>query len=335
MQGNRFTRFVSFFMSTPKRDEEGAAGGGGEEAPKRAKGQAGASEADLATMDGWMTAEAFDYPQELCLHDLFYAQARRTPAAVAIVDGDHQYTYAEVDDLSEKLARMLVEAGAGPDKVVGIFMERSAEYVVAYVAILKAGAAYMPLELVYPAALLERAVGSTEAVAVITKAKHAPKLPGGARLFEMEKRLWLKGVSPEWHAAADALPPLAVRPVDGGPTGEGVTGPDHLAYVVMSSGTTGQPKGICCPHRGSVHSYTHRFENYPFNEDGGGRVGTGVFFVWELLRPLLRGATNVIIPDQVLFDPEVRGGETRAGSGRAEGEEVKEGQQRGDCRGFQ
>ena len=74
-----------------KRDATG--GGGKDGSPKRPKANTVASEKDLATMDGWMTAEAFDYPESLCLHDLFYEQVQKTPEAIAIVDGDHQYTY--------------------------------------------------------------------------------------------------------------------------------------------------------------------------------------------------------------------------------------------------
>ena len=78
---------------------------------------------------------------------------------------------------------------------------------------------------------------------------------------------------------------------------------DSLAYIVYSSGTTGKPKGIACPHRGSVFSYKWRFEHFKYNEDIEEVEGCNVFFNWEMLRPLLRGKLLVVIPDDVIYDP--------------------------------
>ena len=78
---------------------------------------------------------------------------------------------------------------------------------------------------------------------------------------------------------------------------------DSLAYVVYSSGTTGKPKGICCPHRGAVHSYLWRGKAYPYGPPGTEREAANVFFVWELLRPLIHGQQLFVIPDNVIYDP--------------------------------
>ena len=107
-------------------------------------------------------------------------------------------------------------------------------------------------------------------------------------------------LSGDWLASLDGQPPVPAGGFEPRPT------PESLAYVVMSSGSTGVPKGICCPHRGAVHSYYHRAETYPFID--GDREACGVFFVWELLRPMLRGATTVVIPDEVLFNRECSNG---------------------------
>lgn len=77
---------------------------------------------------------------------------------------------------------------------------------------------------------------------------------------------------------------------------------DDVAYIVYSSGTTGKPKGIKCPHRGAVHSYNFRFQNYPYQIDD--VVACNVFFVWELFRPILKGIRMVVIPDDIIYDSD-------------------------------
>eukprot|EP00934_Nitzschia_sp_Nitz4_P001632 Nitzschia sp. Nitz4//scaffold259_size27336//7912//11118//NITZ4_008191-RA/size27336-processed-gene-0.18-mRNA-1//-1//CDS//3329544504//1632//frame0 len=229
----------------------------------------------------------------LCLQDLFLEQVSKTPDAIALVDGSTELTYRELDEISSLLAIQLVEEyDVRPDSVVAILLPRSAQYVISYVAILKAGGAYMPLELVYPKALLERAVNETGTKAVLTNATYAPRVEACTTIL-------LQDTAP-FHSYKTSLsypPPNYVHP-----------NADHLAFCVMSSGTTGMPKGICQTHRAAVHSYVDRFTRFPYHADSDtlqvqDRVGAGVFFVWELYRPLCRGATCVVIPDHVLFDP--------------------------------
>mmetsp|Transcript_29308 Transcript_29308/g.62813 ORF Transcript_29308/g.62813 Transcript_29308/m.62813 type:complete len:1141 (-) Transcript_29308:157-3579(-) len=248
---------------------------------------------------------------DICLHDLFDEQAKKTPDAVALVDYNSSYdggdagpggtielTYRQVDEITDKLAVKLVEDyGVRPDSVVGILLPRCAQYVLAYVAILKAGGAYMPLELVYPKPLLERAVRETHAKVVLTNSTYANRIADPSLVLE------LTGESPffedDFSGERPSYPsPSYVRP-----------NADHLAFCVMSSGTTGTPKGICQTHRAAVHSYLDRSVRFPFhkNPETGAiedRAGAGVFFVWELMRPLLFGGTCVVIPDHVLFDPD-------------------------------
>ena len=250
---------------------------------------------------------------DTCLHDLFIEQAKLTPDAVAVVDYNSSYksgdsnadgtielTYGQLDAITDDLAVKLIEEyGVGPDSVVGILMPRSAQYIVGYMAVLKAGGAYMPLELVYPKPLLERAVQETDAKLVMTNEAYSNRIDDPSLVLKLTDK-WpyyednFKGESER----PSYPPPSYVRPKV-----------DDLAFCVMSSGTTGTPKGICQTHRSAVHSYVDRLIRFPLytNPETGcieDRAGAGVFFVWELMRPLCYGGTCVVIPDHVLFDPD-------------------------------
>lgn len=227
------------------------------------------------------------YPQQ-CLHERFRDQARRTPGARALFAQGTEWTFAQLDQESDLLARFLQQQGVGPDSLVGICMHHCAEYVIAMLGILKAGGAYLQLEAEYPSLLLSQALAKTKPVAVLTRK------PTIERLQEVWSGTCVE-MDSDWkeRLIARSLPPLDKdrRPAR----------PDDLAYCVMSSGTTGEPKAIICPHRGAVNSYHFKSIRYPYAEDD--RVAVNVFFVWEVLRPLLDGRPAYLIPDDVIFDP--------------------------------
>ena len=218
--------------------------------------------------------------RDLCLHELFERQARETPDATAVVDANTTLTYAELDRRADALAAHLRSVGVVPDAAVGVYMERCAEYVVAILAAMKAGGAYVPLELAYPASQLEDVLSDCEPSLVLTKDAHAGRLPDWQESFRMD--------------------------VDEPGTPDEETGPqrvdrENLAFIPYSSGTTGKPKGIANPHRAPVLSYLWRFGVSDYGP--GDRVGCSVFFVWEVLRPLLRGGASYVIGDDVIYDP--------------------------------
>jgi thioester reductase-like protein/amino acid adenylation domain-containing protein len=222
-------------------------------------------------------------PAELCLHELFVEQARRTPGNLALEDADVSLTYRELDGLTDRLAAYLRSKGIGPDEPVGVYMERRAEYVIACLAAMKAGGAYLVLELAYPPSLLSDVVEDAGPRIVLTQERFADRLPDSIETFFLDEG---------WDEELEDLPA-----VDEGPE----MGQDNLAFISYSAGTTGKPKGIANPHRAPVLSYLWRFGISDYAP--GDRVGCNVFFIWEMMRPLLRGATTVVIPDDVIYDP--------------------------------
>ena len=218
--------------------------------------------------------------RSLCLHELFERQAQKTPDATAVVDAQTTLTYGELNRRADALAAHLQKAGVVPDAAVGVYMERCAEYVVAILAAMKAGGAYVPLELAYPASQLEDVLSDCAPIVTLTKEAHAGRLPDWQRGFRMDVE--------EPEAADETSEPPSVDR-------------EHLAFIPYSSGTTGKPKGIANPHRAPVLSYLWRFGVSDYGRDD--RVGCSVFFVWEVLRPLLRGGASYVIGDDVIYDP--------------------------------
>ncbi len=220
---------------------------------------------------------------DLCLHELFEEQARRTPENLALEDTSISLTYRELDRLSDRLAAYLRSKGIGQDEPVGVYMERRAEYVVACLAAMKAGGAYLILELAYPPPLLADVVADASPRVVLTQERYADRLPEGTETFFLDEG---------WEERLEDIPAVDDRPE---------VGQGDLAFISYSSGTTGIPKGIANPHKAPVRSYLWRFGISDYAP--GDRVGCNVFFIWEMMRPLLRGAATVVIPDDVIYDP--------------------------------
>ncbi|MDN0201309.1 condensation domain-containing protein, partial [Streptomyces sp. S.PNR 29] len=167
------------------------------------------------------------------LPELFEAQVAATPEAEALVFGDTTMTYAELNARANRLARLLIEGGAGPEHVVGLALPRSAELVVAVLAVLKAGAAYLPVDPDYPADRIGYILGNAEPVLTITTREAETVLPDGLDPLVLD-------ASPTIAALADQsdqdVPHRSV--------------PDQPAYVIYTSGSTGTPKGVVVTHSG-------------------------------------------------------------------------------------
>ena len=217
------------------------------------------------------------------MHQLFKAQATETPDNPAIVFGDEQISYSQLDQATDALGAYLRRCGVSTDDPVGICMETCPEYIVASIGTMKAGAAFMPMALDLPDSLLGALLSESQPKVVITKARHLPRLSkfDGPRLLAVDS-------DQSWRVPYPATDEICVD-----------TG--NLAFLPYTSGTTGQPKGVMQTNGALISSYfaRYRFSSYSV----GDRVACNIFFPWEFLRPLLKGGTVYVIPDDVVFVP--------------------------------
>ncbi|MFI9358439.1 amino acid adenylation domain-containing protein [Streptomyces lydicus] len=174
-------------------------------------------------------------PAEL-LHDGFLRQAASRPDAPAVITATRTLDYGEVDRRSDRIARWLIDHGAGPGGLVGIVMDKSWEQVVAALGILKTGAAYVPVDAAVPGRRLQLILETAGIELVLTRSAVADglDLPDGIRSLHVD-------TEPEETGASGPLPPSPARP-------------DDLAYVIFTSGSTGVPKGVMIEHAGAVNT---------------------------------------------------------------------------------
>ncbi|MGW3011454.1 amino acid adenylation domain-containing protein [Streptomyces sp. NPDC001219] len=174
-------------------------------------------------------------PAEL-LHDAFLRQAGSRPDAPAVITAERTLSYGELDRRSDRIARWLTGHGAGPGVLVGIVMDKSWEQVVAALGILKAGAAYVPVDAAMPGRRLRMIMETAGIELVLTRSAVADglDLPDGTRSLHVD-------TEPADTGASGPLPPSPARPGD-------------LAYVIFTSGSTGVPKGVMIEHTGAVNT---------------------------------------------------------------------------------
>ncbi len=177
---------------------------------------------------------AADGVQEECLHSMVEAAVRRTPDATALVDGKLALTYAQLDARAEAAARRLRALGVGPGSVVGLAARRRADTIAALLGVLKAGAAYLPLDFAYPVERLRFMLEDSGAAALVAGRAVAEKLADAARPTVMLEELERPGPVRAEAAARSAVP-------------------SDLAYVIYTSGSTGKPKGVMVEHASAVN----------------------------------------------------------------------------------
>jgi amino acid adenylation domain-containing protein len=240
-------------------------------------------------LEEWSRTEA-EYPADRCIHELFEAQAARTPGAIAAAYQGEALSYAELNARANQLAHSLRRRGVGPEVRVGICLERSLEMVVGILAILKAGGAYVPLDPAYPADRLAFILADSATPVLLTREALRAVLP--AR--EGVEVVSLDGAAEE----------IAAESKDNPQSG---AGPDSLAYVIYTSGSTGAPKGALIEHRNVARLFSATDAWFGFGPDDVWTLFHSYAFdfsVWELWGALLYGGRVVVVPLDVSRDPE-------------------------------
>jgi amino acid adenylation domain-containing protein len=235
----------------------------------------------------WNDTEA-EYPRDATLHELFEAQAARTPEATAFLSESGNVSYRDLNCRANQLARYLLSQGAGPESFVGVCLERSPEGVVALLGALKAGAAFLPLDPGYPRERLAFMIEDSQIPLVISRGKWLALVRGkGARVICLDTDHHLIEAQEEGNVLSE--PTLS-----------------SVAYVLYTSGSSGVPKGVLGLHRGAVNRFAWMWKNFPFQADDVCCLKTSLNFgdsIWEVFGPLLQGIPSLIISDRTVRDP--------------------------------
>ncbi|QSE83031.1 amino acid adenylation domain-containing protein [Rhodococcus koreensis] len=215
------------------------------------------------------------------LVDLLDAQVIRTPGAVAVAFEGEVLTYGELDARANRLARMLVERGTGPDSLVALVFERSTEMIVGMCAVLRAGGGYVPIDPEHPAERIADVLDSAAPELVLTTSWTRGCLPPGVAHVDVDT-VDLSGFDAHPIRDADRVRPLRPR---------------NTAYVLFTSGSTGRPKGVTVSHAAIVNQLRWLTEEYGVTANDRGILKAPYTFdvsVWEVFLPLVVGARLVV-----------------------------------------
>jgi len=222
-----------------------------------------------------------EYPAAGCVHKLFELQVEKNPGRVALVHGEETITYAELNATANRIARHLLSMGIGSETLVGIAMERSPELIASILGVLKAGGAYLPLDLDSPKDRLAMIVDDAKASTILTKSSLAKKV-------QFEKSRLVCVDDPELKNECSDNPDVSTRSSD-------------LAYVMFTSGSTGRPKGVMVEHRSIVRlvkdtDYADFSDENVFLQFAPITFDASTFEIWGAL---LNGARLAIMPDGI------------------------------------
>ena len=226
-----------------------------------------------------------DWLKDRCIHQLFEGQVKETPEAPAVISENRQLTYRELNQRANQLAHYLRSRGAGPEVLVGICVESSPEMVIGMLGILKAGAAYLPLDPKYPKARMTLIFEETGTPILLTQNHLTDRLPSySGQVIQID--IW-----------NDIMRESGLNLESG-------AGPDNLAYVIYTSGSTGKPRGVMVEHRSVVNylSWTRELTSnvrcLP--------LSTSITFdasLKQVFTPLVHGKHVWILPEIVINDP--------------------------------
>ncbi|MWC29596.1 non-ribosomal peptide synthetase [Paenibacillus sp. MMS18-CY102] len=222
--------------------------------------------------------------------ELFQQTVERNPDAVCITQGEDLYTYRQIDGKSNQLAHYLIQKGVARDSIIGIYQDRSPDMVVSMLAVLKAGAAYVPLTSAYPAERIAHIIKETKLSILLTSSK----LEETVAECKHEASLQCISLDSEWHQVQqESSTRPSVRPAA-----------SDLAYVIYTSGSTGKPKGVMIEHRGLPNLVQEQIAAFQLNEQD--RVLQYAAFTFdasvsEILTTLVAGAALVLLPQEGTF----------------------------------
>ncbi|NET63722.1 MAG: SDR family oxidoreductase [Moorea sp. SIO1G6] len=220
----------------------------------------------------------------ISLPKLFKLQAKKTPDKIAIVDGANSITYQKLDQLTDNLAGYLQKQGVTLNQPVGVLLEKSQDFIIASLAIMKAGGIFMPLELKYPDALLAKMLADAKPSLIITKSTYTKKISskiGIKNLLIDRENNWKSPPTLDLK-----LPSIAT---------------ENIANIIYSSGSTGEPKGIILTHKAII---TGELRREQVSSSKSGYPITYLLFPWEIYRPWIKGATLYIVHDEIIYDHE-------------------------------
>ncbi|WP_052689942.1 non-ribosomal peptide synthetase, partial [Xanthomonas sp. GPE 39] len=244
---------------------------------------------ERAQLQRFTVTETAPLAPATCIHRLFEAQVQRTPDAIAVREGTHTLRYAELDARANRLAQRLRRAGVGLESRVALYLPRGIDQVVAVLATLKAGAAYVPLDSELPSERLAFLLEDSRPRAVLTCTDLQDRLPASRAMLRVSV-LTLDDNTDTQHddPGAPDVPGLC---------------PDNLAYVIYTSGSTGQPKGTLLTHAGATHYLQYAIDTY--RPQPSAVVSSSLSFdatLTSLLAPLLCGAQVELLPEHDTLD---------------------------------
>lgn len=228
-----------------------------------------------------------EYPIDQTLHQLFEKQVERTPDSIAVVFGEEQLTYQELNIRANQLATTLREKGVKPDQIVAIMVERSLEMMIGIMGILKAGGAYLPISPDYPVDRITYMLGDSGTEILLTHKGFVDQIESSIEIFDLEDgSLYVgEGANLQW-----------------------VNTSQDLAYVIYTSGSTGRPKGVMIEHAGVINRLNWMVKKYSFGSDDIILQKTPFTFdvsVWELFGWTLVGAKLSLLVPEGEKDPSI------------------------------
>ncbi len=233
----------------------------------------------------WNTTDA-DFPHFQSIHQLFEAQVKQNPNAVAVVHEQHTLTYSELNTRANQLAHYLQNLGIGAEVPVTICVERSHQLIIGLLGILKAGGAYVPLDPAYPLERLAFMLEDAQAPVLLTQEHLLDKLPTWAQVICLDT---------DWESISKESKDNLEHSVN----------VNNLAYIIYTSGSTGQPKGVEVEHLGLVNLVTWHQRAYSITpSDRATQIASPAFdaSVWEIWTYLTAGASLYIVPESIRSD---------------------------------